>query len=53
MRKPRQVQPTRDKVETMLRDGWKVRDIAMALSVSTQAVYQHKDRLKADGTLDR
>lgn len=42
---------TRETVRDMYRAGRSVREIAAALGISTQAVYQHLARLRRDGEL--
>lgn len=42
---------TRQTVRDMYRAGRSVREIAAALGISTQAVYQHLARLRRDGEL--
>lgn len=43
--------PTREKVRKLTREGWTVRDIARLLDISTQAVYWHLGKLKAQGVV--
>jgi hypothetical protein len=39
---------TRDRVRSLLSEGVKPRQIALALGISTQAVYKHKKRIDSE-----
>lgn len=45
-------EPTRQRVLRMTKDGLTPRQIALALGISTQAVYQHLARLRKEGLLE-
>lgn len=49
----RQPKSTRERVADLKASGAKVREIALALGISTQAVYKHLEKIREDAGVPR